>query len=317
MRLVGFGVLVALALYATTSGLLSAALGVGWRALRARLAGASADLLLGLRLLPSLGALLVVFGLFVPAYLRHEPWRSDERAGPALALLGCVGLGLVGAGIARARRALRVTEALRSRWKRAARPLAPAAGVPVFRIAEAFPLACVVGLWRQELFVADSLLQALEPEQLSAVLAHESHHARRRDNLKALLVRAAPDWLAMSAAGHQIEAAWRRAAESEADAAASASSRSRALSLASALVRLARIAPAERPAFLAASFFDRSPVEERVLRLVKGPASTGAARLARILAALAALASAATLAWGLTSLERVHAAAEAALALLR
>ena len=45
----------------------------------------------------------------------------------------------------------------------------------------------VIGLWRQAILLPKGLDQSLPSEQLQAVLLHEWHHARRRDNLTAAL----------------------------------------------------------------------------------------------------------------------------------
>lgn len=50
-------------------------------------------------------------------------------------------------------------------------------------------LVCCAGLWRPKILVSQGLLDRLQPEELSIVLAHELAHAKRLDNLRALLQR--------------------------------------------------------------------------------------------------------------------------------
>ncbi len=72
---------------------------------------------------------------------------------------------------------------------------------------------------------------------------HEAGHLRSLDNLKRTAMRLAPDWLAFSSAGRQIERAWAIAAEEEADDHAVAGDRSRSLDLAGALLKASRLPP--------------------------------------------------------------------------
>lgn len=50
------------------------------------------------------------------------------------------------------------------------------------------PFAFCVGLAKPRIVVSSGLANSLEPRQLAAVLAHEAHHARRRDPLKLALL---------------------------------------------------------------------------------------------------------------------------------
>jgi len=57
------------------------------------------------------------------------------------------------------------------------------------------PLAFCAGLWRPRIYLTDTAARVLGPAELDAVLAHETAHARRRDPLRRLAVRAAADVL--------------------------------------------------------------------------------------------------------------------------
>lgn len=52
------------------------------------------------------------------------------------------------------------------------------------------PQAFCAGLLRPRVYVSDAALRRLSEEELFAVVAHERHHARRRDPLRLLLARA-------------------------------------------------------------------------------------------------------------------------------
>jgi len=55
-------------------------------------------------------------------------------------------------------------------------------------VESAQPLALTAGLWRGQIHLSASLLQALDDSTLRVVLDHEAAHARHRDNLVQLLV---------------------------------------------------------------------------------------------------------------------------------
>jgi hypothetical protein len=57
------------------------------------------------------------------------------------------------------------------------------------------PEAFCVGLLRPRIFVSAPTLQALSQTELAAVVAHERHHAQRRDPLRLLLARSIGDGL--------------------------------------------------------------------------------------------------------------------------
>src|SRR5260221_726818 len=103
-------------------------------------------------------------------------------------------------------------------WMRTAEPLTvPGARMPAYVIDVDAPLMALAGIWRPRLIVARGLVDALTPEELAASVAHEAGHQRARDNLKRLVMRAAPDFLPATAAARTIERRWASAAEHTAD----------------------------------------------------------------------------------------------------
>ena len=57
------------------------------------------------------------------------------------------------------------------------------------------PQAFCAGLLHPRVYVSSGALQLLSPDQLRAVLTHEAHHARQRDPLRLLVIRALADGL--------------------------------------------------------------------------------------------------------------------------
>jgi hypothetical protein len=66
-------------------------------------------------------------------------------------------------------------------------------GVAVLVIPSSRPHAFCVGFLRPRIVVSDRLLELLSPSELLSVIAHERHHARRRDPLRRALVKAMCD----------------------------------------------------------------------------------------------------------------------------
>ena len=78
------------------------------------------------------------------------------------------------------------------------------------------PLAFCAGLLRPRVYVSEGALRALGDDELAAVVAHESHHAARRDPLRILVARAIGDAYSLGALPRREQAL----AELAADAAA-------------------------------------------------------------------------------------------------
>jgi hypothetical protein len=254
-----------------------------WRATRRR--GLRADSLFFLRMLPAIGSATILFGIILPAFLIFEPRGTTERAGPALLVFVVAAAALVAFGLRRVIASWLHTRRFERAWREAGVASAyPGIPVPAYRVPTALPLAALVGVFRPRLFISDSFLDTLSADERQAVLNHEAGHLRSRDNLKRALMRLAPDWLAMSSAGREIEAAWAIAAEEDADDRAAGPDRARSLDLGSALVKASRLAA--MPSGVASSFCDGAPIARRVERLLsdppvrRGPLMTRSARWA-------------------------------------
>lgn len=263
-----------------------------WRFGRVRLSDDS-DALLALRLLPALASAGFLAALVLPAFLLHEPADAHERPGLALLLGGLAGWSPLAAGIWRGFRAARASRAFLRKAVTAGDPVVIAgARAPARAVDDARIGIAVAGFFTPRLLVARVLLERLPSDELAAAVVHENEHVTRRDNLRRWLIRSAPDWLALCAAATEIESAFSEAAEVEADRAALRRGPRAASALASALVRVARMAP-PHPAACASALHSGSgrALRRRVLTLTReglaSPPDTG--RGARVCAPLVAL----------------------------
>src|SRR5689334_17224014 len=68
-------------------------------------------------------------------------------------------------------------------------------GTPVQIVPSARPHAFTLGFLRPRIVISDGLIALLDERELACVLAHERHHARRRDPLRRALMQAVGDGL--------------------------------------------------------------------------------------------------------------------------
>jgi hypothetical protein len=218
-------------------------------------------------------------------------WLSG---GGAAALLGFAIVGLVGvvAGLA-----------LRSVWRqlggarRYLRSLPPGErrvlqGTPCELIELDEPLACSAGYLRPRIYVSTGAVESLTPAELRAVLAHERHHAERRDPLRRLVARALADSLFFVPILGRISERYAALGELAADEAAVAAVGERR-SLASALLKFSDGSALPAPV--------SGIAPERVDHLVGEPGSLSwrlpISMMGRSLVALASLAALVLLIW--------------------
>lgn len=278
--------------------------------------------LLALRLLPLGVGIVLAFGLVLPAFVWLEPSPSGERVGAKLALAAIAAAGVLVAGSARGLLDVLATRRLVRRWTRSARPVRmPGMSIPAFSLDERFPIVAIVGWIRPRLYVSSEVLRRCTKAELAAIVAHESAHLRRGDPWTRVLVRACPDLLALTPLGAAIERRWAEASERAADDLAAATGRERPVELASALVRVARLAGAARPRALPVTALYRGGgVADRVSRLLAASEAPGPRPRSRRLCAptvlLAAGAAVAPAAAALGALYPVHRLLEAVVVLL-
>jgi Zn-dependent protease with chaperone function len=240
---------------------------------------ARAQFLFFLRIMPGLAAVFCVGALFIPSYLINEPRHTTEVVTAKLGLLAAASLYGIGFALWRCIARCLTTRRLARDWLRHAQPISVEnLSVPAFRFRHRFPVVAIVGALRPRLFIAEQVLEALSPEELSAAVAHERGHLAARDNFKRGLLLVCRDVLALLPLGRSLDRAWMEAAECAADDHAARNGLPEALDLASALVKIARLAPAgASPAMFAGASLiveDLGSITSRVLRLTRLAAST-------------------------------------------
>ena len=265
MSFLGMGLAFAAIGFITANTVTSLLVVLLWRT--ARQHRRSSGSLFRLRMLPTLVSMTLVAGLLLPAYVVFEPRGTTEKPGPTVVALIVLAAAMVLAGAYRGAMSWLDTWRLERTWRAASRGRIRL-GLPVraYRIPSELPLAALVGVVRPRLFVSGRFFDALSEDERHAVLEHEAGHLRSLDNLKRTAMKLAPDWLALSPVGQEIEAAWAVAAEEEADDHAAGPGRARSLDLAGALLKAVRLTPL-RPA-PASNFYDGATVSRRVARLL-------------------------------------------------
>lgn len=205
-----------------------------------------------LRIFPLLASSVFTLVFTLPSFLLLEPRSTDEEIGAVPLLLGLCGLMLISAGIIRALAAQRNTARALTLWLRGARPIAFAVPVPVYQVASSAPSLTVAGVCTSQVLVSESAVAVLSGCEFEAALRHELAHVASRDNFKKLLFR-----LTTFPGMYALESAWSDAAEMSADDAA-VSNLADALDLASALIKLSRLAPVQPSAAFATALLENS-----------------------------------------------------------
>ena len=195
----------------------------------------SAVLLFGLRIFPLVASTLVAIFLTLPSFWLMERRSFDEDA--ATFLLAGFALILLIAGAARMLRAQSQTSQAVTEWLRNFGPDTEGT-IAAMSAEKGAPALMLVGVCRPKVMVSDAAMAVLSDNELRVAIRHELGHRRSWDNLKKLLINAAP-----FPGMRGIERAWHEAAELAADDAA-VETRQDALDLASALIKLFR--PSQR-----------------------------------------------------------------------
>ncbi len=227
--------------------------------------------LFSLRLIPVLTAAVVTFALCVPSYLWLEPAATREEVGWPFLAAAILGVSLFGFSAARVFRALDSTACFTKQCKRAGSDLRIAGEVsPILLVESQAPILALAGVWRPRLVISRAVLEALSRDQLETSLSHERAHQLSRDNVKRLLLLLAPPMLPFVPGFGTLERAWTRLSEWAADDFAAAENPDRSLSLASALVRIARMGTPPRLSGICTTLVgEGSDLAERVNRLLQ------------------------------------------------
>ena len=231
-------------------------------------------LLFGVRIAPAAVTAFLVVGFCVPSYLWLEPDIASERVGWFCLLAAAAGAVAWAVSLLRgwfrscAPRAMCGT-AVVNRRPRSGQPTA--ADIVVLNGSAA--VMAVAGVVHPRLVVSQSVLDALSDDQREAAFRHEAAHRVSRDNLKRLLLMLSPDVMPFVGGLSRLEHAWATFTEWAADDEAVDGSQDRALSLASALVRVAKLGVHSAPGYVLSSLLDDDrDLETRVDRLLREPA---------------------------------------------
>jgi hypothetical protein len=149
-------------------------------------------------------------------------------------VLGSVALATVGLSVRAVVRQLRAGR----RFERGLELLGPVPGVPRAHVVDDVePQAFCIGLLWPRVYISRAALELLGDDERAAVLAHEAHHARRRDPLRLLVARALAEGLFFLPAVRRLPERYAALAELAADQAATAEAGGRR-ALASAVLAL-------------------------------------------------------------------------------
>ena len=237
----------------------------------------SSRLLFGLRMAPAAITLFLVIGFCVPSYVWLEPDIASERVGFACLLAALLGTAVWAVALLRGFSSVART----ARYMRVCRRNGVVTTVgqdlaQVLVLNDDVPLMAVAGVMHPCLVVSRSVMDALSEEQKEAAFRHETAHRISRDNLKKFLFLLAPDILPFVSGLSSLERGWAKFTEWAADDQAVDGDPQRALSLASALVKVAKMGVHPTPSYLLSSLVDDDrDLETRVDRLLREPAYAG------------------------------------------
>lgn len=273
---------------------------------------AAARVLFALRVLPAAVAALFVLVLCVPSYLWLEPAVTGEQVGVLCGLCGALTVAALSLSVTRSARAFLASLRFNRLCASQARDLhVPGQDSPILVVENEAPILAMSGLLRPRLLISRGVLETLGPEEMDAALRHEHAHRVSRDNLKRLAFSLTPDVLPFTNSLRTLEQYWSRYTEWAADDRAAACDSHRALSLASALLRVARLGAAPKLPLLSTSLLacdhDLSARVARLLRTSEAeqPRSTYTAPILAVSAVFAATLVAA-LAYSPAALASVH-----------
>ncbi len=248
-------------IYIISSLMMAGSWRLAFRLLRLSSPRRDSNLLFVLRILPFALASLVMLGIALPSFLLLEPRATDESVGTAPAALAIGALALVIFGIVRAVRAQRRTSRALEMWLNGSTRIESGASVPVFRSRQPSPGLTVAGVRDPKVIVSETAVAALTPPELHTALRHEIAHVRRYDNLKKLIFR-----LVVFPGYTELEGTWATQTELAADDDA-VSNIGDALDLASALIKVSRLAACPSPELSTGLLHSSTALTVRIQRL--------------------------------------------------
>lgn len=234
-----------------------------------------------LRLLPVIAATAAA-SLTVLSFALFEQ-RGGETTGISLPILATLTVVLLVSAAIRAWRLHQRTSHVLGGWLATAEPVSiPGVRTPMLAISSSFPIVAVVGLVRQRVIIARSVLDACSQDELRAILAHEQAHLDRRDNLRRAILTMAPDVLSWLPLSSRMLEAWHNACEGTADEASGRLGEHGRVLLAQALIRVARLASTSTSPTVhdlpASALYRGEDLDERIRRLLAPPPAPAAVR---------------------------------------
>ncbi len=234
-------------------------------------ASSAARFLFGLRMAPLAITLFAVLAFCIPSYLWLEPQATGEKVGFVCFLTAVLGVAIWTLAIVRVVGAVRGTARYLHRCEQQGRKITvPGQSSPALLLADKAPVLAVAGVLRPQLVVSRRVMHGLSSEQREVALRHEHAHCTSGDNLKRFLILLAPDVLPFVPTFRSIERGWARFTEWAADDQATSGDARRALTLASALVRVAKMGAQPELTSLSSSLMDGDhDLLQRVDRLLR------------------------------------------------
>jgi hypothetical protein len=233
----------------------------------------AARFLFALRSAPMVVSAFLVAGFCIPSYVWWEPDIAGERVGWICLASALLGISVCAVSLVRSGASIVQTERYLRRWRRESETAdGSVESADMLVVQDCAAIMAVAGVTHPRLVVSQRVMEALSEEQRAVAIRHETAHRSSRDNLKKLAFLLMPDAVPFCRGLGQIERAWARFIEWSADDEAVDGSQERALSLATALVRVAKLGVQSAPPYLLSSLMSRDDdLAARVDRLLREP----------------------------------------------
>jgi len=218
-----------------------------------------------------------VLAFCIPSYLWLEPEAAGEKVGFVCFLMATLGAAVWVLSITRVVSAVSWTVRYLHHCERHGRKITvPGEPTPALLLADKAPVLAVAGVVHPRLVISRRVMRGLNAEQRDAALRHERAHRISRDNIKRFLILLSPDVLPFLRTFAALERSWAKFTEWAADDQATEGDSRRALSLASALVRVAKMGSKPKLSYLFSSLLDDDhELSERVDRLLRPQPNPG------------------------------------------
>jgi beta-lactamase regulating signal transducer with metallopeptidase domain len=231
----------------------------------------AARLLFLLRTSPWVLTLLAVLAFCIPSYLWLEPEATGEKVGLICMMLALAGVAICVSALIRVYGAVRGTVRYLHHCEHHGRKVVVRGEAsPALLLKDKAPVFAVAGILRPQLVISQRVMRGLSAEEREAALRHEQAHCIAGDNFRRFLILLSPELFPFIRSFGSLERAWSRFTEWAADDSATEGDPQRALSLASALVRVAKMGSKPQLGYLSCSLLgnDRD-LSQRVDRLLR------------------------------------------------